>query len=288
MPSISTKMSQGCLQLGCPRPSTSEALFIQNEGLHVVGELVLYMLITAVAIVGCRAAAKYLGQILGTKEALKAPRNLVSPMEPGTLCFFYPVISLRCFIFLLTVLNIHSLQGKFREHQVFLWRTLEGSCTSGPGNLRKFGDQSWQLVVHVLMTAYVARLSLAVTVGQRFINSPCLWFNLSIGLHTYHTSMTWWETLQTFIPGNASSQQKWCPGFQSGAIFKCCYHVFEGFPCDLWRLQVGCGWPIPGHRENGKWLHIFGWQHWPVRTLWTQPWQSSFWTAINGDVNLFC
>jgi len=71
------------------------ALFIQNEGLHVVGELVLYMLITAVAIVGCRAAAKYLGQILGTKEALKAPRNL-----------------------------------------------------------RKFGDQSWQLVVHVLMTAY--------------------------------------------------------------------------------------------------------------------------------------
>lgn len=83
-------MSQGCLQLGCPRPSTSEALFIQNEGLHVVGELVLYMLITAVAIVGCRAAAKYLGQILGTKEALKAPRNLVSPMEPGTLCFFYP------------------------------------------------------------------------------------------------------------------------------------------------------------------------------------------------------
>lgn len=111
---------------------------------------------------------------------------------------------------------------------------------------------------------------------------PRGWFNLSIGLHAYHTSMTWWETLQTFIPGNASSQQKWCPGFQSGAIFKRCYHVFEGFPCDLWRLQVGCGWPIPGHRENGKWLHIFGWQHWPVRTLWTQPWQSSFWTAILG------
>ena len=64
-------MSQGCLQLGCPRPSTSEALFIQNEGLHVVGELVLYMLITAVAIVGCRAAAKYLGQILGNQGGLE-------------------------------------------------------------------------------------------------------------------------------------------------------------------------------------------------------------------------
>ena len=78
------------------------------------------MLITAVAIVGCRAAAKYLGQILGTKEALKAPRNLVSPMDPGTgtLYFFLPVISLS--FFLLTVLNIHSLHGKFREHKVFL------------------------------------------------------------------------------------------------------------------------------------------------------------------------
>ncbi len=84
-------------------PSTSEALFVQNEGLHVVGELVLYMLITAVAIVGCRAAAKYLGQILGTKEALKAPRNLVKTNGPEWTLFFFwtPVISLRFFIMIL-------------------------------------------------------------------------------------------------------------------------------------------------------------------------------------------
>lgn len=71
------------------------ALFVRNEGIHVAGELALYMAITAVAIAGCRVTAKQVGLRLGTKEALKAPRNL-----------------------------------------------------------RKFGDQSWQLVVHLLMTAY--------------------------------------------------------------------------------------------------------------------------------------
>lgn len=71
------------------------ALFVRNEGIHVAGELALYMAITAVAIAGCRVTAKQVGLRLGTKEALKAPRNL-----------------------------------------------------------RKFGDQSWQLVVHLLLTAY--------------------------------------------------------------------------------------------------------------------------------------
>ncbi|OLP80878.1 Ceramide synthase 6 [Symbiodinium microadriaticum] len=71
------------------------ALFTQYEGSHVVAELAVYMLVTAVAIAACRAAATAMGRALSTKEALAAPRNL-----------------------------------------------------------RKFSDQSWQLVVHVLMTAY--------------------------------------------------------------------------------------------------------------------------------------
>ena len=32
---------------------TTEALFVRNEGIHVAGELALYMAITAVAIAGC-------------------------------------------------------------------------------------------------------------------------------------------------------------------------------------------------------------------------------------------
>ena len=34
----------------------TEALFIRNEGIHVAGELALYMAITAVAIAGCSLA----------------------------------------------------------------------------------------------------------------------------------------------------------------------------------------------------------------------------------------
>ncbi|CAJ1364293.1 unnamed protein product [Effrenium voratum] len=71
------------------------ALFASNEGPQVVGELGLYMVITAVAIAACRAGARQLGAAVGTEEALAAPRNL-----------------------------------------------------------RKFADQSWQLAVHALMTAY--------------------------------------------------------------------------------------------------------------------------------------
>lgn len=91
LPKVDLALTLACLTLFV----CDTALFARNEGPHVVAELVVYMIITAVAIMGCRAGAKRLGLLVGTKEALEAPRNL-----------------------------------------------------------RKFGDQSWQLVVHVLMTFY--------------------------------------------------------------------------------------------------------------------------------------
>lgn len=251
------------------------------------------MLITAVAIVGCRAAAKYLGQILGTKEALKAPRNLVSPMEPGTLCFFYPWFRWDFFIFLLTVLNVHSLQGKFREHKVFLWRTLEGSCTSGPGNLRKFGDQSWQLVVHVLMTAYVARLSSAVTVGQRFINPSCLCIaKRLIQLVDWVTCISYIHDLMgnlaNFHPRKRFFSAEMVPWFSEWCNLQTLLSCLWRF--SMWSLAFA-GWVwLTDTRTQGKWKMIT--YFWVATltcedsvdpTMAIQFLDSNIW-----DVNLFC
>ena len=79
---------------------------------------------------------------------------------------------------------------------------------------------------------------------QDFINSPCLciakrliqlvhWVRFQLDnliatiLKVYIHDLI--GSFQTFSPGNASSQQKWRPGFQSGRVFKCCCQVFEGF-----------------------------------------------------------
>jgi len=67
--------------------------------MHVVGELVAYMAVTAAAIVLCKSISLPLGRACSTADSLKRPRNL-----------------------------------------------------------RKFSDQSWQLVVHSLMTAYEVML----------------------------------------------------------------------------------------------------------------------------------